>query len=244
VPTSACAAEATLAGVAGAALGGAVASMLGAGPLGAVIGGANGALSGWRRIYAWRNARGVLAFVLDSTWALPTTAAAVANHAVSAVWGQPGFLPGWSERRNRHVYARGFVLRRGFALTSGNVVTGAAGADGDLSERRRRLVDDHEDVHVWQARWFGPFYPALYGAWLAVGSIVGVAAWLACGRRERLGAVVDTTAYYTNPFEWWAYSRDGNWPPSRVVTRLAWRRPAAQPRADVRASARTRATPR
>ena len=50
-----------------------------------------------------------------------------------------------SRRSNRMVFRRGFVPRRGFAITIGNVVSGA----GDTSlPRRRRLVTDHEDVHV------------------------------------------------------------------------------------------------
>lgn len=233
--------EATAAGLAGAALGGAVASLVGLAPWGAAVGAANGVLSGWRRIYAWRTWRGAGGFALDSTWALPTTAAALGCHALSGLRGHPGFVTEWSERRNRHVYARGFVLRRGFALTTGNVITGAAGADGELSDRRRQLVDDHEDVHVWQARWFGPLYPVLYGTWFVSGALVGVMAWLVGRRRESLGAVVDTTAYYTNPFEWWAYSRHGNWPPSKVVNRLAWRRPVVPP---LRASGGRRTAPR
>ena len=47
---------------------------------------------------------------------------------------------------------------------------------------------------------------------------------------SRLAKSVETCAYYLNPFEWWAYSREDRWPPPGVVERLAWRRPLAAAR--------------
>jgi hypothetical protein len=151
---------------------------------------------------------------------LITTAGALIVHAVAGVQRRPGnYVAALSERRNRHVYAGGFTLRRGFLTTIGNVVSGASG------QRSRRVVEEHEQVHVWQARWFGPLYPLLYGVWTLVGALVGVVAWTLRGRRERLWNVVDTTAYYSNPLEWWAYSREGRWPPPGAIADLTWRRP-------------------
>jgi len=82
---------------------------------------------------------------------------------------------------------------------------------------------------VWQARWFGPFYPVLYGGWLLVGGAVGAVVWAVRRRDEPLPKVVETCAYYLNPFEWWAYSRDAAWPPPAKVAGLGWRQPAARP---------------
>jgi hypothetical protein len=125
------------------------------------------------------------------------------------------------------VFRRGFVPRRGFAITIGNVVSGA----GDTSlSRRRKLVTDHEDVHVWQARWFGPFYPLLYGGWMVAGGAVGIVLWVVKRRSDRFARVVESCAYYLNPFEWWAYSRDGHWPPSGKLSGLGWRNPIVRPR--------------
>ena len=143
-------------------------------PLG-VVGGINGAIGGWRGTYDWRSPVGVVGFVLDSTWAFGTTAGALLAHVAAAVRGDPQYHDELSRRHNRHVYGRGFQLRHRFAFTLGNVIAGG----GDLSsERRRRLITDHEDVHVWQARWFGPLYPVLYVGWM-----------IGCrgGRRGRLG---------------------------------------------------------
>jgi hypothetical protein len=65
-------------------------------------------------------------------------------------------------------------------------------------------------LHVWQARLFGPTFPLLYGAWTAVGALVGTARW--ARRRDGLRKNVDTIAYYHNPFEYWAYRHQGYWP--------------------------------
>lgn len=217
--------EAVAAGVAGAVLGGATGWLVGVPIPAAVAGGLNGAISGRRRVYAWRTHRGLAAFTLDSTWALLTTTSGLAAHALGALRGDPGYAAGLSERRNRHVYARGFQPRRRFAITLGNVVNGA----GDTAHpRRARLVTDHEDVHVWQARILGPAYPALYLGWMVGGGAIGAVAWLVRHRDQPFGKVVECYGYYLNPFEWWAYSRDDHWPPAGKVAGIGWRRPAAR----------------
>ncbi len=111
-------------------------------------------------MYDWESSKGLAAVVLDSTWALPMTAAALFANAVGIVT-KGGYVDDLSRRSNRHVYQRGFMPRKGFAITLGNVISGAADTS---KERRRRLITDHEDVHVWQARWLGPLYPVVYWA--------------------------------------------------------------------------------
>ena len=84
---------------------------------------------------------------------------------------------------------------------------------------------------MWQARWFGPFYP---GALRRVDARRAVPSASSCGRRgadpSRFAKVVESCAYYLNPFEWWAYSRDDHWPPSGKVRGLGWRNPIVRPR--------------
>lgn len=217
--------------VTAAVFGGAVGSLVGFPAAAAVLAGANGAISGWRRIYDWSCSTGLVAFTLDSTWSLPMTSAGLLANAVGIVQRDAGYVPELSTRRNRHVYRRGFMPRRGFATTLGNVIGGA----GEIERpRRRRLVTDHEDVHCWQARWLGPLYPAIYVGWTVLGGGVGMVIWAARRRDERFAKVVESTAYYLNPLEWWAYSRDDHWPPSGKVADLGWRRPCCRPLAAVR----------
>lgn len=193
----------------------------------AVVAGVNGALSGWRQVYAWRNARGLTAFILDSTWATMPVGAGFGAHAVALTSkDRGGFEPSLSRRQNRHVYRGGAHFQTGFALTIGNVISSA----GDLTrQRRRKLITDHETVHIWQARWFGPFYLVLYVGWTGLGAIGGVALWLRRGRREPLGKLVESCSYYLNPFEWWAYSRDNLWPPPGLTAGVGWRKPLVRP---------------
>jgi len=214
-----------------ACLGGAVGVVAGFVVPAGAIAAANGAISGWRGIYDWRRVSGVTAFVLDSTWSLPMTSAALFANAVAGVQRDSGYVPELSERQNRHVHRRGFMPRRGFAITLGNVIGGA----GDVERpRRRRLITDHEDVHCWQARWLGPFFPVLYVGWMAVAGAAGMAVWLIRRRDDPFTKVVESSAYYLNPLEWWAYSRDDHWPPPGKVAGLGWSNPCCRPLAEVR----------
>ena len=45
-------------------------------------------------------------------------------------------------------------------------------------------------------------------------------------RDQPIGKVVETYAYYLNPLEWWAYSRDDHWPPGGKIAGIGWKRPA------------------
>lgn len=212
---------------AGAAIAAATWSLVDLSAPAAVVGAANGLAGGAGRIYRWRSVSGWLAFVLDSTWALITTAGALLAHIVAAFQRTPGNrVAELSERRDRHVYVRGYTLRRGFMLTVGNVVNGA-GAVRQVA-RRRDIVDEHEHVHVWQARWFGPIFPAVYACWYVTGAVLGAAVWVIRRPTVGLGQTIDTWAYYCNPFEWWAYSREGRWPPPGVKRRAVWPRPVVR----------------
>lgn len=214
---------------AGAVLGGFVGRVVGWPRLGSIVGAVHGWRAGRRRIYEWNHRRGVVAFVLDHTWALATTTAGTVVMTVSELRsrsGAPdaGFDHELSHRRNRFVYRRGLVLRRGFALTAGTVITGAADPAGEITERRRRLIDDHEDVHVWQARFFGPAYPLLYASWFVGGVALALVRRLRFRSSGSLAHDIDALAYYRNPFEWHAYTCDDNWPPANVDRGAVWRR--------------------
>lgn len=185
------------------------------------VGAASGLLAGWQRIYQWKNWRGRWAFVADHTWALATTGAGAVMGTVNLLLGAR-IVESLTHRQNRLVFDRGFVLRSGYALSTGYVVSGAADRQGRMTERRRRLVTDHEDVHVWQARRWGPLYPVLYGLWFLGGSVVGLGKWRIDRARRSIMTHVDAAAYYSNPFEWRAYTEDDNWPPATADQTLVW----------------------
>jgi hypothetical protein len=222
--------EALAVGAVGAVLGWLVGGLIhpAAGVVMAVVAGLNGLLSGWRQIYDWRSRRGVLAYLLDTTWAsLPILAGLIAH--LVAVVRHGGYESSLSRRQNRHVYRGGAHLQAGFALTVGNVISSA----GDLSrERRRKLITDHESVHIGQARCLGPLYLPLYLLWTGVGAVAGVCVWFRRGRKEPIGKVIESCSYYLNPFEWWAYSRDDLWPPPGLISGFGWRQPLVRPLAD------------
>jgi len=241
-PPVAAAAEGAVTAVVAGALAASVGTLIGLTWPAAVVGGLNGAVSGARGTYAWKRPSGWLAALLDSTWSLPMTAVALVAHAAAFVSpGRGRFVAALSRRLNRHVYAGGFRLRPRFVITLGNTIN-RAGDNIATSDRRQRLVTDHEDVHVWQARWFGVLYPLLYVGWSVLGALVGVVVWATRRRADSLAQVIEACSYYLNPFEWWAYSRDGFWPPRRLVGEIGWRRPAVRAfSATTRAQGRGRA---
>jgi hypothetical protein len=227
-------AESLAAGATGAALGGLLGGLIDPvlGWAGAAVGGANGLIGGWRGIYAWRRRDGWVAFGADSTWALLPVAGSMLTHVIGTVSASGQYEAPMSTRQNRHVYRGGARFKSRFALTFGNVISNAGNVD---LPRRRRLITDHEDVHIWQARLFGPIYPVVYLVWGVGGALVGVVTWLRRGRREPLASLVESYAYYANPFEWWAYSRDANWPPPALAKGVGWKKPFVRPLAQVRA---------
>jgi hypothetical protein len=80
---------------------------------------------------------------------------------------------------------------------------------------------NHELVHVWQNRLFGPLFQASYSAWTAGGTAVGTAYWLFHPNQD-LFSLIETAAYYDNPWEVWAYVNDHNWPPPGANPALLW----------------------
>ncbi|MFK8025955.1 MAG: hypothetical protein AB8G26_18520 [Ilumatobacter sp.] len=223
--------EAVAVGALGAVFSGAVGLAVGLAVPAALIGGANGLVSGWRGIYDWSRSSGAAAFILDSTWGLPMTTAGLFANTWGFLQRNSGYVEDLSWRQNRHVYRRGFMPRKGFAITLGNVIGGAGPVE---RKRRRRLITDHEDVHCWQARWLGPLFPLIYVGWSATGAVVGAAVWAIARRDQKFSKVVETSAYYLNPLEYWAYSRDDHWPPSGKVAGMGWTQPCCRPLSAVR----------
>jgi hypothetical protein len=215
--------EAALAGAAGAALG-AAAGLVVAGPpgaaLGAAVAGFNGLVAGAHGVYDWRTPKGWLAFGSDSSWSLLTTAAGTLLYAVNRLVTRSSPVSDMTRRANRQVHERGFALKRGFALTLGNVISNANPTGRGLNPS---FLSRHEELHIWQSRIFGPLFPLVYVLWGAGGAVLATIVWLR-HRDESLASLVETACYYNNPFEYWAYRNDENWPPRGANPLLAWKR--------------------
>ena len=187
-----------------------------------ITAGVNGAFGGVRRVYAWRSVAGWYAFVSDSTWALLGTTLGNILNMLNLAWRNAAYRGDFSLRRNRHLFENGVALQRGFAFTLGCVTSNAGTRSGRPLEERLELIDLHEDLHIWQNRWFGPIYPAMYVAWATGGTVVAVITWLVRRERPSLRAMIRTAAYYDNPFEYWAYKAQGHWEDNSADPTLKW----------------------
>ncbi|GAA0257433.1 hypothetical protein GCM10010492_67990 [Saccharothrix mutabilis subsp. mutabilis] len=155
----------------------------------------------WRaRLYP-RSARGRLAAVIDFTWSLPNTAAGVVFLVYALARGNE---IDYEFSRHRGVLGLREGVIRGFATTVGPVQAGVALG-----------VDEHEAVHVLQARLFGPLYLPLVAANWVLATVLPY--WLLYHDRRR--APIDSvTAYFQRgvyPHCWheeWAYRVQGTPP--------------------------------
>ena len=178
--------------------------------IGAIMGGMNGLVSGMTGIYNWKSIDGWLAFLSDSTWGLIGTSLGNIVHIINLFYGNANYRSDLSHRQNRHVYEGGFALKSDFAFTQGNVISNAGLGGKGINAS---FIANHEELHVWQSRIFGPLFQATYIVWAVGGFIVGTIVWFFHTDQD-YGSVIETAAYYDNPFEYWAYKNDNNWPPS------------------------------
>ncbi|OFW63371.1 MAG: hypothetical protein A2135_01745 [Actinobacteria bacterium RBG_16_67_15] len=191
--------------------------------VGAVMAGLNGGFGGLRGTYAWRTIKGWFAFVSDSSWGLLGTTLGVGLNVINSASKASGYREDFSRRQNRHVFERGACMKRGFAFTHGNVISNAATGHETLTDERRDFIDRHEGLHVWQNRIFGPIYQAGYVGWFLLGALVAMIAKAFRRNTPPLRRLVETAAYYDNPFEYWAYRRDDHWETNGAEPMLKWR---------------------
>jgi len=188
--------------------------------IGAIMGGMNGLISGMTGIYNWASIDGWLSFLSDSTWGLLGTSLGNIVHVINLFYGNANYRSDLSHRQNRHVYEGGFALKSDFAFTQGNVISNAGlgrGAGGVNAS----FIAQHEELHIWQSRIFGPLFQATYIVWAVGGFLVGTVWWF-FNTNQDYGSVIETAVYYDNPFEYWAYKNDNNWPPSGANPAIAW----------------------
>lgn len=185
------------------------------------MGGMNGLISGVHGIYDWSSASGWFAFISDSTWGLLGTSLGNIVHIINLFYSDANYREDLSHRQNRHVYEGGFALKKDFAFTQGNVISNAGLGTHTVDAS---FISNHEELHIWQQRIFGPLFQATYIVWGVGGFLVASVVWL-FNQDHSWGNLVDTAAYYDNPFEYWAYKNDKkNWPPgeSDFDPLIAW----------------------
>jgi hypothetical protein len=190
------------------------------GPVGAIMGGMNGLVSGIHGIYDWTSIDGWFAFLSDSTWNLFGTSLGNVVHIVNLFYEDANYREDLSRRQNRHVYEGGFALKEDFAFTQGNVISNAGLGQG-AAGINPSFIADHEELHIWQQRFFGPLFQTTYIAWAVGGFIAGSVVWF-FNTDEDWWSLVETAAYYDNPFEYWAYENDNNWPPAGANPMLTY----------------------
>ena len=166
-------------------------------------------------IYDFSDPRGWAAFILDYTWGAPGTALGYAVQIVNELTPNSNYDPALSALAGSHVY-RGGIGLTGYATTFGNVTTSLG-----YSSKAVDLMLNHEELHVWQNRVFGPLFSASYSAWTTGGAIAGYGYWLLHPEQD-LSRVILTLAYYDNPWEVWAYRNDHAWPPPGAMPALLW----------------------
>jgi hypothetical protein len=151
--------------------------------------------------YDLGTARGAALFAVDHTWSLVNTVAGAIFLLVNLA-RRNGLDPDSSRGTRSIVFTRGVFP--GYATTIGNVIAGVKATS--VSLRR------HEEVHVLQARLFGPFYIPLVG----VGYLVAILLpyWLLYHDRAArpIRSVRDYFMRGVYPHTWheeWAYSVGG-----------------------------------
>jgi hypothetical protein len=173
--------------------------------VGAVLGLLYGLEAGLLRIYDLGSATGWLWLLIDFSWSYPNTIyGLVLGNLIYPFLGT--LSREQSEGQNWIVYAHNGSI----AQTLGTVNLGGAG--------------NHERVHLFQARGFGPLFLPLGLACYAVTSVVQVLFTLTAGMVLWLTHVRDTPyfrppessavhgffgwIYYATPFELWAYATE------------------------------------
>jgi hypothetical protein len=174
--------------------------------VGGAVGGGNGAISGGKQIYQWQHVGGWLAFLLDSTWALMGTMATLVLLLLRPLSPTALYQREYSQRQNRIIYEGGFGLS-GLSQTFGPLAritprVRIPAAMGDPEAIFREAVQ-HETLHIWQNRLFGPVLYTSYLLWLPLGAVLGCLLGLLV-KQPLLLSILDM-AYYNNPWEAWAW---------------------------------------
>ena len=117
--------------------------------MGGPIGGVNGFLAGYNDIYS-HNLKGAGAFLVDSTWSLPNTAAGLVYMGYLKASGAE-FESGYSKQSNAFIFSNAKLNSPGLAIGNTVGVVYTSNEDGFKTTLR------HELAHTWQYRIGGVF---------------------------------------------------------------------------------------
>jgi RHS repeat-associated protein len=178
----------------------------------------NGAFAGARGIYNWESPSGYLAAGLDASVGLVGTTLGNLSNVINL--GAGSYLGGYSYRQNRQIYDGGLGYAD-YDLTQGNVTSNTHGLAGNpgAGTEQVNLLNNHETLHTWQGRVFGPVYQGVYIAQFIGGGLFGLGHYAIAGGSSVPGGKTNamhaalTSGYMDNPFEYLAYGQQGYWPP-------------------------------
>jgi hypothetical protein len=149
----------------------------------AAMGGAYSAFAFGEGIYGF-GPLSILGYLLDMSWSLLNIAASLVWMLACKIVGG-SFVPPTDDSRRSGTFVYDKNPRgTGWVTTIGTVIGGE--------------WSSHEEVHVWQARIFGPLYLLTYGLSLLLNMLFRLCA----GQTKNIGE----EAYYRVCFEDWAYS--------------------------------------
>ncbi len=150
-----------------------------------IIGGAYSGIAMWKRVYRFRPLS-LLGYLLDMTWSLLNAAASLIVWLPCCMVAGGEYVPAdeKSQRSGTFVYTKNPRGGGYDATTVGTVIGGG--------------WSSHEEVHVWQARIFGPLYLPVYLTSLVLNIIFRLCT-------GKLDSLVEQ-AYFRVCFEDWAYA--------------------------------------
>jgi len=193
------------------------------GVAGGVVGGSNGAVSGYKQIYQWRQFSGWLAFFADSTWAILGTAVTVIFLLFRPLSRTALYQRVYSHRQNRWIYEGGFglgPLSQTFGPLARMTPRQLIPAEMGDPEAIFRAAIQHETLHIWQNRLFGPVLYVSYLLWIPLGIVMGCL--LGFFVKQPLLLSIWDMAYYNNPWEAWAWRWYGPPKGTHHGGRLSW----------------------
>ena len=154
---------------------------------------------------------GWVGFALDHSWALLTSSASLSATSSPPCLARARPVPELSGAAEPPRVPRRPPVRPGFVLTS---ATRSAVPATSIGRRSERLIKIHEDVARVADTGVRPaLSPRLRSCWAVVVGPAACTVGVCTRRASRSALYVEGWAYYLNPFEWWAYSREGRWPP-------------------------------